>query len=92
MTSCKQQAGVNSEGALRFVDMKLYCQTGWTATSQTLMEALHFAQNAYNSTAWNIEPYAVKVDTHGNTFCRAPGSTQVRIFYNAEWTTMCSPC
>ena len=40
-------------------------------------EAVHFAQNVYNANAWKISPYAVVTDVMPNTFCRAPGSTQV---------------
>jgi hypothetical protein len=43
-----------------------------------MVEAIQFAQNVYNATAWNIVPHAVVTDTVPNTFTRSPGSTQVK--------------
>lgn len=40
-----------------------------------------YSQNAYNAVAWNIKPFVVRTDTAPNTFCRAPGTTQVSEFF-----------
>ena len=72
------QAGVTSDNKLTFVDMHLYCNTGYQPFDGDSGEAVHFAQNVYNANAWKVTPYAVVTDTMANTWCRAPGSVQVR--------------
>ena len=57
--------------------MKLFCDAGDQIFENDAGEAVHFAQNVYNANAWKISPYAVVTDVMPNTFCRAPGSTQV---------------
>jgi CO/xanthine dehydrogenase Mo-binding subunit len=47
-------------------------------TQATVGEAMSYAQNAYNATAWSIVPHAVVTDTAPNTFTRGPGTTQVK--------------
>ena len=74
------KAGVTEEGKLTFVDMNLYCDSGYQPFESDAGEAVHFAQNVYNANAWKVIPYAVITDTMANTWCRAPGSVQV-IFY-----------
>ena len=58
--------------------MHLYCDTGYQFLEGDAGEGVHFAQNVYHANAWKITPYSVVTDNVTNTFCRAPGSTQVR--------------
>ena len=73
------KAGVTEEGKLTFVDMKLYCDSGYEMFENDAGEAVHFAQNVYNAEAWKISPHAVITDVMPNSWCRAPGSTQVLV-------------
>ncbi len=68
---------MDDNGILNNVDIKIFCDCGYTTNEATANDAATFAQNCYASKAWNIEPSAVKTDTAANTFCRAPGTTQV---------------
>ena len=72
------KAGVTEEGKLTFVDMNLYCDSGSEMYENSAGEAVHFAQNVYNATAWKVSPHAVITDVMTNTYCRGPGSTQVK--------------
>ena len=74
-----KQAGVTDDAKLTFVDMSLYADAGCDpmAAGMDAGEAVHFAQNAYNATAWSVKPYAVITDVMHSTPTRAPGSTQV---------------
>ena len=57
--------------------MSVYCNAGCDPMEASVGEAVHFTQNAYNANAWSIKPFVVITDTPYNTFCRAPGSTEV---------------
>ena len=59
--------------------MKIFADAGCEIFDNDAGEAVHFAQSVYHANAWKVAPYAVVTDVMPNTWCRAPGSTQVNI-------------
>jgi len=71
------QAGATTDGRLMFVSANIYCDCGFTYNEATSYAAAAFAKNCYTSANWNIRPINVLTNTPSNTYCRAPGTTQV---------------
>lgn len=77
----KYKAGVDSDHKLQYIEADIFANCGWTQSEcLTLMETMPFSQNAYNSCAWSLKPYAVLTDTPRATATRAPGTTQGHSF------------
>jgi xanthine dehydrogenase/oxidase len=55
----------------------IYCDCGFTTNESTGSTAAEFAKNCYKAVAWNIVSSDVITNTPSNTYCRAPGTTQV---------------
>ena len=65
-------------GKLKSVGIKIYCDCGYNFNTPTVDTAKAFAQNVYRADSWRIIPNAVVTNTPSHTWCRAPGSPQVR--------------
>ncbi|KAL9979239.1 hypothetical protein ACROYT_G016871 [Oculina patagonica] len=68
--------GVESNGKLNGIDMNLYCDCGSSVNDVDVAYAQMWADNVYFCDNWNIVPYATHTHTAGNSWCRAPASTQ----------------
>lgn len=68
--------GVANDGKLNGIDMNLYCDCGSSPNDLDVSAAQAWADNAYFCDNWKIVPYATHTHTAGNTWCRAPASTQ----------------
>ena len=72
----KYKVAVNeSESKIEAVEMKIYCDCGYTFNESTSGTAAIHAQNCYAADSWRLEPSTVITDKPSNTFCRAPGTT-----------------
>ncbi|KAJ7381038.1 hypothetical protein OS493_004634 [Desmophyllum pertusum] len=70
------KVGVAKDGKLNGIDMNLYCDCGSSVNDVDVLYAQAWSDNAYFCDNWNIVPYATHTHTAGNTWCRAPASTQ----------------
>ena len=68
------KAGVDKDGLLQAVDLKVISDCGCSFNEGTAYIAASFAKNCYSSKCWKITPLLAKTDTASNTHCRAPGS------------------
>ncbi|XP_046441655.1 indole-3-acetaldehyde oxidase-like isoform X1 [Daphnia pulex] len=73
---CHYKAGVNKNGLLQAVDLKIISDCGCSFNEGTAYIAASFAKNCYASKCWKITPLLAKTDTASNTHCRAPGPIQ----------------
>ncbi|CAH3170659.1 unnamed protein product [Porites lobata] len=74
------KVGVANDGKLNGIDMNLYADCGSSPNDLDVGYAQTLADNAYFCPNWNIVPYATRTHTPGNTWCRAPASTQAVFF------------
>ena len=88
----KYKASVDKDKKLTGVNIKIFCDSGANYNESTADIAVGFAKSVYirfmittlrtshlysSSPVWRLSPMAVLTDTPSNTYCRAPGSTQV---------------
>ncbi len=78
---------MDKDGQLQDVDIKLTCDCGFTTNESTSGDAALFAQNCYSAANWNVVPASVTTNTAANTFCRAPGTTQVLLLPSSTHIT-----
>ena len=53
--------------------MNFYQDEGNSSNDPVVPSTLFALTNVYDDSTWKITGYGVKTDTHGNTWCRAPG-------------------
>ena len=71
------KAGVDSAGLLKYVDITINADVGWSvAEALSMAETIPFTQNAYHSVSWNLTPVGIITDKPRGTATRAPGTTQ----------------
>lgn len=70
------KVGVTNDGKLNGIDMNLYADCGSSSNDLDVSYAQTWVDNAYFCANWHIVPYATRTHTPGNTWCRAPASTQ----------------
>ncbi|XP_068627637.1 uncharacterized protein [Battus philenor] len=75
-TYCKYEVGINNEGEIQYLKNTFYQDNGhsWNDTVTSLVYK-HF-YNCYDFKRWYIEANSYITDTAGNTWCRAPASTE----------------
>ncbi|CAG7835136.1 unnamed protein product [Allacma fusca] len=70
------EAGFDQNGKIDALQAKVICDSGMYDLDTTSAFAVAFMQSCYNAKGWNLQPGRVTTNTHTNTFCRAPGTTQ----------------
>ena len=61
------------------METEVYCDPGFSPNECTVGEGINFFQECYHSPWWDVKTFGVVTDTPSNTWCRAPGSTQVHV-------------
>ncbi|CAG7720322.1 unnamed protein product [Allacma fusca] len=70
------EVGFDQTGKIDALQAKVVCDTGIYDLDATSLFAVAFMQNCYHARGWNIRPGRATTNTHLNTYCRAPGTTQ----------------
>ncbi|XP_063993362.1 uncharacterized protein LOC135171021 [Diachasmimorpha longicaudata] len=67
---------VDADGVIQYLDQKTYHNVGVHFTDMIAAVTFSHCNSCYDKTTWNTLGYEVRTDIPGNTFVRAPGSTE----------------
>ncbi|CAG7720323.1 unnamed protein product [Allacma fusca] len=70
------EVGFDQNGKIDALQAKVICDAGMYELDATSAFAVAYMQSCYHATGWNVQPGRTTTNTHLNTFCRAPGTTQ----------------
>ncbi|XP_035713400.1 xanthine dehydrogenase/oxidase isoform X1 [Folsomia candida] len=72
----KYEVGVDKDGKIMSLKCDIFCDPGSVGNEATSFLAVFNLQNCYRATGWDATSGKAITNTHPNTYCRAPGSTQ----------------
>ncbi|XP_047534257.1 xanthine dehydrogenase 1-like [Vanessa atalanta] len=70
------ELGVNNDGVIQHADIVYYSDCGYSYNDSSGSEIASTMANLYDTSRWNIKGYSVLTDKAGNTWCRAPATTE----------------
>ncbi|XP_050344173.1 uncharacterized protein LOC126769429 isoform X2 [Nymphalis io] len=70
------ELGVNNDGVIQHADIVYYSDCGCSYNETSGSHIASIMCNLYDTSRWNIKGYSVLTDKAGNTWCRAPATTE----------------
>lgn len=75
--SCDYVVAVNDDGTIQYLINTFYSDNGINGGNDTpLFLILDSFGSGYNKDTWAVLPIVIRTDTHANTWCRGPGTTE----------------
>ncbi|KAF6204370.1 hypothetical protein GE061_002711 [Apolygus lucorum] len=68
--------GVSETGEIQYLNASVYQDDGSSPNDPAVGGTMQHMINIYDKSTWNVKAYDVLTESAGNTYCRAPGSTE----------------
>uniref|UniRef100_A0A0A9YHM8 Indole-3-acetaldehyde oxidase n=1 Tax=Lygus hesperus TaxID=30085 RepID=A0A0A9YHM8_LYGHE len=68
--------GVSETGEIQYLNASVYQDDGSSTNDSAIGGTMAHLPNIYDQSTWNVKGYEVITESAGNSYCRAPGSTE----------------